>query len=144
MNLSIRDLEEGDISRCLLDTLSSLAGVQLTPGEAAVIHRERLRTGIRTYVAVEDEKSEVVGTVSLLVERKFIHVGGRVGHIEDVAVRRGFEKRGIGGALVRHATEEARRLGCYKVVLSCFEHLEPFYASLGFRRHDIGMRMDLV
>jgi glucosamine-phosphate N-acetyltransferase len=144
MDLVIRDLKETDLTQGLQETLSNLANVQLTPQQAMEIHRERQRSGVRTYVAIDPEKKEIVGTLSLLVERKFIHAGGRVGHIEDVAVRRGFEKRGIGGALVRHATEEARKLGCYKVILNCFERLEPFYASLGFRRHDTGMRIDLA
>jgi predicted N-acetyltransferase YhbS len=85
----------------------------------------------------------VIGTASLLVEQKFIHQGGMVGHIEDVSVRLGYEKRGIGTALVRHATEQARKLGCYKVILDCSEHLIPFYAALGFRCHAVQMRTDL-
>ena len=44
---------------------------------------------------------------------------------------------------MRHATEQARKLGCYKVILSCFERLVPFYEALGYHKHDVGMRMDL-
>jgi glucosamine-phosphate N-acetyltransferase len=141
MDLVIGDLEPRDLTSCFLDTLSSLAQVTLTPSDAEEILSERRQAGIRTYVARAGD--EVVGTASLLMERKFIHGGGRVGHIEDVAVRRGFQKQGIGAALVRHATEQARQLGCYKVILSCFEQVAPFYEELGFRRHDIGMRIDL-
>jgi glucosamine-phosphate N-acetyltransferase len=142
MEVVIGDLEVNDLTTCFLDTLSSLAEVRLTPAEAAEILSERRRAGIRTYAARAG--AEVVGTASLLVERKFIHGGGRVGHIEDVAVRRGFQKQGIGAALVRHATEQARKLGCYKVILSCFEKVAPFYEELGFRRHDLGMRIDVA
>ena len=49
----------------------------------------------------------------------------------------------IGAALVRHATEEARKLGCYKIILNCFENRIPFYKGLGFKPHDVGMRNDL-
>jgi predicted N-acetyltransferase YhbS len=66
-----------------------------------------------------------------------------LGHIEDVSVRVGYEKMGVGTALVRHAKEQARKLGCYKVILNCAEHLVPFYESLGFRRHVAQMRIDL-
>jgi glucosamine-phosphate N-acetyltransferase len=141
MNLSIGALTALDLSSGFLDTLSGLADVQLTTEEARRIFRNRLRLGVRTYVA-RAEVEGVVGTVTLLVEDKFIHSGGRVGHIEDVVVRPGFEKQGIGGALVQHAIEEARKLGCYKVILNCFERLVPFYEQLGFRRHDVGMRLD--
>ena len=143
MDLQIRELEPTDLSRCLLETLESLAEVRLSPQEAEKALNERKSNGVRTYVAWDSHSEEVVGTVSVLVERKFIHRGGKVGHIEDVAVRRGFQGNGLGRRLVEHAISEARRLGCYKVILSCFESLVPFYSSLGFRKHDVGMRIDL-
>jgi glucosamine-phosphate N-acetyltransferase len=143
MGAVIRELQADDLSRCLIDTLSSLAQVGLSTEEMSQVLQERLHAGIRTYIAWDATVNEVVGSVSLLVERKFIHRGGKVGHIEDVAVRRGYRGKGLGADLVRHATQEARKLGCYKVILSCFEQLAPFYASLGYRKHDIGMRIDL-
>jgi glucosamine-phosphate N-acetyltransferase len=144
MSPIIRELEENDLSHCLSDSLSSLAEVGLTADQMREVMHERCRAGVRTYIAWDSAINEVVGTVSLLVERKFIHRGGKVGHIEDVSVRRGYRGKGVGAELVRHATQEARRLGCYKVILSCFEPLAPFYESLGYRKHDIGMRIDLV
>jgi glucosamine-phosphate N-acetyltransferase len=141
LNLVIRELNGHDLSRGFLETLAGLAEVGLTPVQAGEVLRNRLRAGIRTYVARVEE--QVAGTASLLVEQKFIHGGGRVGHIEDVAVHPDFRHHRIGSALVRHATEEARKHGCYKVILNCFEHLTPFYAQLGYRPHDVGMRIDL-
>ena len=55
----------------------------------------------------------------------------------------GYKDQGVGRALVRHAVAEAKQLGCYKVILSCYEDLVPYYERLGFRRHDVGMRIDL-
>jgi glucosamine-phosphate N-acetyltransferase len=139
----IRELEPDDVSRCLADTLASLAEVGLTADQLREVLQERIRTGVHTYVACEPGTGDIVGTASLIVERKFIHRGGRVGHVEDVSVRKGYRGKGLGAALVRHAVSEARRLRCYKVILNCFEQLAPLYASLGFRKHDIGMRIDL-
>jgi len=141
IDVAIGELRGEDLSHGFLETLASLAEVGLTPEQAREVLWRRLRSGVRTFVARSGR--EVLGTASLLVEQKFIHGGGRVGHIEDVAVRRDVQGGGVGAALVRHAVEEARKAGCYKVILSCFERLEPFYARLGFRRHDTGMRMDL-
>jgi glucosamine-phosphate N-acetyltransferase len=141
LNLVIRELNGHDLSAGFLETLAGLAEVRLTPTQAGEVLRNRLRAGIRTYVARVGDR--VAGTASLLVEQKFIHGGGRVGHIEDVAVHEDFRHHRIGSVLVRHATEEARKLGCYKVILNCFEHLTPFYAQLGYRQHDVGMRIDL-
>lgn len=141
MNLSIREFNALDLNNGFLETLSSLAEVGLTPDEAREVYRSHLRAGAHTYVALADQR--VVGTVTLLLEQKFIHHGGRIGHIEDVAVHREYQHHGIASALVRHATEVARQEGCYKVILSCFEPLCPFYERLGFHRHDVGMRVDL-
>lgn len=143
MTPHIRELQAADLSRCLVDTLASLAEVGLTVDQMREVMQERLRLGTRTYVAIDSATNEVVGTASLVQERKFIHHGGRVGRIEDVSVRKGFRGQGLASALVSHALSEARRLGCYKVTLNCFEQLAPLYSSLGFRKHDIGMRIDL-
>jgi len=140
MSFVIGDLTEEGLSRGFLETLAGLAAPELTPAEAAQVHRERLRAGLRTFVARSGDY--IVGTATLMIEQKFIHRGGRVGHIEDVAVHRDYQSQGIGAALVRHAIEEARHLGCYKVILNCADGLMPFYARLGFRSHHNGMRLD--
>jgi glucosamine-phosphate N-acetyltransferase len=139
----IRELQEADLSKCLSDTLTGLAEVGLSTAELRAVMEERRRTGAYTFVAIDPTSEEVVGTASLIVERKFIHRGGRSGRIEDVSVRRGYRGQGLGAALVQHAIQEARRLGCYKVILNCFDQLVPLYASMGFRKHDLGMRLDL-
>jgi glucosamine-phosphate N-acetyltransferase len=106
------------------------------------VFESRRQAGVRTFVALEGDR--VVGTASLVIELKFIHAGALCGHIEDVAVHSAFKKRNIGGKLVRHATAEAAKAGCYKVILSCFEPLIPFYENCGYRRHDVGMRCDIA
>ncbi len=141
MPVTVREMYGFDLSPDFLDTLGSLAEVGLTLEQAKEVFRERLRRGIRTFVARVDDR--IVGTASLLIEEKFIHEGGCSGHIEDVAVHPDYQGKGIGAALVRHLVEQARAAGCYKVILNCSEGTAPFYEKLGFRRHDIGMRMDL-
>jgi glucosamine-phosphate N-acetyltransferase len=140
VDLTLAELCAADLKKGFLETLSSLADATMTYEEALKVFQSRLRAGQRTYVAKIDDR--VVGTATLLVERKFIHHGGLVGHIEDVSVHKEFQRRGIGTALVRHITEEARQLGCYKIILNCFEHVAPFYMRLGYRRHDLGLRID--
>lgn len=141
MDVIIDELCAADLKKGFLESLASLADAGLTYAEALSVFQARLRAGQRTYVAKIDDR--VVGTATLLVERKFIHHGGLVGHIEDVSVHKDFQRRGIGTALVKYITEEARQLGCYKVILNSFEHVAPFYMRLGYRRHDVGLRIDL-
>lgn len=95
------------------------------------------------FVALEDH-NVVVGSITLIVEQKFIHDGGLVGHIEDVVVRRGFERRGIDRQLVAEAVDCARTSGCYKVIFDCDRSHVALYEKYGFREHEIEMRMDLL
>lgn len=140
MDLQIAELTAADLSLGFLESLASLTEVGMTPQEAQAVFRQRLKAGIRTYVARQDGR--IVGTASLLLELKFIHKGGRVGHIEDVAVHKDHQRKGIGTALVAHCTQEAKKLGCYKVILNCFERLVPFYTRIGYHRQDVGLRYD--
>jgi len=139
--LMIRDLTVADLDHGFLETLACLSAVDLTPEGARPLLEERARAGVRTFVAIADGR--VIGTASLVAERKFLHSGGRVGHVEDVAVHRDFQRRGIGTKLVVHAVRHAQELGCYKVILDCFGPVAPFYARLGFREFNRGLRLDL-
>jgi glucosamine-phosphate N-acetyltransferase len=140
LDVTVRELAESDLDHGFLDALAALSEVRLTAAEARSVYSE-LAPNLRTYVAVWQGK--VVGTTRLLVERKFIHGGGLVGHVEDVAVAAPYQHQGIGTALVRHAVSEAKRLGCYKVILDSFDDLTPFYERLGFRPYNRGLRLDL-
>lgn len=142
MDVLIRELSGHHVNQDLLETLAALREVDLTQNQAAEVFRSRLRAGIRTYIALAGDR--VIGTLSLLIEEKFIHQGGLVGHIEDVAVHKDHQRGGVGRLLVEHATREAAHLGCYKVILNCRPELVPFYERSGYHRHDIGMRIDLA
>ena len=144
MKFVIRDLQGPDFFKGLLETLRNLADVQLTLEQAGEVHRRRLRTGVRCYIAWSPEAGEVIGTVSLLIEQKFIHNGGKVGHIEDVATRKGYEGMGIGTALVERSVGFATQMKCYKVILDCSENNVPFYKKIGFREFGISLRYDIL
>lgn len=138
--LEVREMTLTDLEHGVLEALTNLSEVGLSPAEAVPFFHERLKAGIHTYVACVGQ--EVIGTASLLIERKLIHRGGLVGHIEDVAVRRDVQHKGAGTALVQHAVSEARRLGCYKVILNCQNDRVGFYTRLGFYWKDNGLRLD--
>ncbi|HSD04759.1 MAG TPA: GNAT family N-acetyltransferase, partial [Nitrosopumilaceae archaeon] len=92
------------------------------------------------YVAVLDSK--VIGATTLLIEQKFIHKGGLVGHIEDVVVRKEYQGKGIGQKLVKALSDYAEKKGCYKTILDCTDDLVPFYEKIGFKRNSNSMRID--
>jgi glucosamine-phosphate N-acetyltransferase len=143
MAFALRPLELGDFHRGFLESLANLSPVDLTPAEAIQIWRGRNAAGVRTVVAVEPDGS-ILGTGSLILEHKFLHHGGTIGHIEDVAVHPDHAGKGVGSAVVRALVDLARQSGCYKVILSCTDQNLAFYSKIGFRRHDNGMRIDLL
>jgi glucosamine-phosphate N-acetyltransferase len=141
---AIRELKAADLENGLIDTLGNLSETGgLTPAAARRILRNMKRAPLYHVLVAVGADGQVMGATTLLVEQKFIHGGGLVGHIEDVAVRKGYEGRGVGGSLVKAAVEMARELACYKCILDCKEELVGFYERLGFRRRDVGMRIDL-
>ncbi len=124
-------------------TLANLTTVSPMAAEKAVqLLQEINNQWSHIYVAIHDD-GKIVGTITLVVEQKFLRDGALAGHLEDVAVREGYEWQGIGGWLVAHAVSQAKQLWCYKVILDCNEKLLGFYAKYGFQAKEICMKMYL-
>ena len=140
-DIVIRPMYATDIQRGFLAAIAALKPCELTEEEAVEVFRKRMRQKIMTYVAIKEDR--VIGTATLLIEPKFIHSGGVVGHIEDVAVHQAFQHHGLGGRLVKHLLDVCREHKCYKVILDCAEAVIPFYEKLGFHRWERAMRIDL-
>ncbi|KAI5306814.1 Glucosamine-phosphate N-acetyltransferase-like protein [Ascosphaera pollenicola] len=90
-------------------------------------------------IVICDDKGRVVGTGTLLVERKFIHGLGLVGHIEDIAVDTHQQGKRLGLRLIQALDYVAEKAGCYKTILDCSEHNEGFYIKCGFKRAGLEM-----
>ncbi len=139
----IRKLVQADLSRGFRETLRNLRSVgRLSLRQMEAIF-QKIEQDPNHFIFVAIENDEVVGSITIWIEQKFIRKGGRVGHIEDVAVRKGWEGRSIGRMLVKRAEREAQRRGCYKKILDCSAKKAVFYRKLGFREHEIEMRKDI-
>lgn len=116
---------------------------------APVIGKEKLKALVdelnadvnRELVVAVDGDGSVLGTASLVLERKLIRGGALCGHIEDVVVSDKARGRGLGRRLVTHLTDIARTRGCYKVILDCAENNVAFYERCGFKRKEVQMAM---
>lgn len=148
--LEIEDLDNSELVRSILLTLMNLDRTVFIGGDMENNACEVLLAMLKKpevysiFIALDRDcpSHGILGLTALLIEQKLIHNGGKVGHIEDVVTRRGWEGWGIGRAVVAGALEEAKKQGCYKVILNCHEYNVPFYEKLDFRRYDIGMRID--
>ncbi|KAK3501013.1 glucosamine 6-phosphate N-acetyltransferase [Neurospora crassa] len=93
-------------------------------------------------LVIEDTNSSpprVVGTGAVLVERKFIHNLGSVGHIEDIAIAKDQQGKKLGLRMIQALDFIAERTGCYKTILDCSEANEGFYVKCGFKRAGLEM-----
>lgn len=86
-----------------------------------------------------DSSSRVVGTGAVIVERKFIHNMGLVGHIEDIAVDKNQQGKKLGLRIIQALDYLAEKVGCYKCILDCSEANEGFYVKCGFKRAGLEM-----
>ena len=147
-NFIIREIEQADLEKGFFQTLSNLAMVGRIRDDLE--QAKKILQEIKSYplykifVAVKNDDAEIIGSITLLIEQKFIHDGGKSGHIEDVVTRKDYEGIGVGSALVSAALAFAREKNCYKVILDCSEKNVRFYEKIGFRRNEISMRYDLI
>ena len=142
MTVKIRKLQEKDLFNGFLESLDSLRKASdLSPKKAKTIFKKmRLVPDHIIYVAVLDSK--IIGAATIFVEQKFIHKGGKVGHIEDVVVSKEHQGEGIGLKLIKALIRYTEKKGCYKTVLDCTDEVMPFYKKLGFQHFSNSMRID--
>ena len=72
------------------------------------------------------------GLITLITEKKLIHGGSLVGHIEDLAVHRDYKNMSIGKTLLNYCIDKCRISGCYKLILNCNEQLKTYYEKNSF------------
>lgn len=141
----IRESEFEDCLKGLPEVLSELYPCEVGQTFES-FYKEREQCGnIFTYVAVQtrtDKYKNIIGTASLILEPKLIHTS-YVAHIEDVAVLKSYHGLGVGRYLVETLIKLSKSMSCYKCILNCSKENVAFYAKLGFKEHDIGMRLDL-
>jgi len=143
MQYHLRPVIPDDVDNGLLETLDSLSAGNSgwDSARAKQVIANMQDTGIHTIVAVTN--GTVIGAGSIFIEPKLIHKGGKVGHIEDIATRKGYERAGIGSSIVHSLLGIAKSNGCYKVILSCSRDNIPFYRKLGFHEYEATMRRDI-
>lgn len=146
LDFEIRELRKSDFKNGFFETLSNLSQVgqinQNMEEAAKILDSIEENKLSKIYVAVGNN-GQIIGSITLLVEQKFIHNGGKVGHIEDVVTRKEYSGKGVGSSLVQKCIEAAKGEKCYKVILDCSLDNIAFYEKAGFRKHEVSMRYDI-
>ncbi|KAF1949189.1 glucosamine 6-phosphate N-acetyltransferas-like protein [Byssothecium circinans] len=136
-----RPLQRGDYAKGFLDVLRVLTTVGDVTEEEWNARYEWLSRHNDAYflLCILDPSSHIVGTGALIVERKFIHNLGLVGHIEDIAVAKDQQGKKLGLRIIQALDYVAEKVGCYKSILDCSEANEGFYVKCGFKRAGLEM-----
>ena len=140
LDVEIRNIVELDIENGFLESLDYLRNASNLDRETATNILKKVIANPDHIIQVAEIDGKIVGSATLLIEQKFIHNAGRVGHIEDVVVSKEFEGRGIGIKLVTSLLEIANIRNCYKTILDCKDELIPFYERIGFKQESNQMR----
>ena len=118
----IRPVRRSDYSRGYLDVLRVLTTVGTITEEQWNKRYDWISSRNDEYylLVICDGEDRIVGTGSLIVERKFIHELGLVGHIEDIAVDKSQQGKKLGLRIIQALDYVAAQVGCYKVCSSFF------------------------
>ena len=125
----------GQLSECAMDDACFARIFDELVGRATSDAQQSQGTTL-VVVAEDTATRRVVLTGTLLVERKFLHAGGLVGHIEDIVVSKECRGKHLGQELIAALLGLAKAAGCYKVILDCKDRVLPFYEKCGLRYKD--------
>ena len=81
---------------------------------------------------VDNASKRVIGSGSLIIEKKFIRQLGTAGHIEDIVVQEQYRGRHLGLKIIELLKQLANINKCYKVILDCNQKNVGFYEKVSF------------
>lgn len=143
--LLIRTLEYNDFDKGYINLVKELSNTISIDNEMNVfqkIYDSVSKNEYHNIFVIEDIlEKRIVGSVTLLVEPKFIHNGSNVGHIEDVVISATHRSKKIGKTMIEYVNTFIHEFECYKIILDCVDGLEKFYASCGYEKKNIQMSL---
>lgn len=136
LQLEQRELQVADFDKEFLPLLDQLSDVGHIDKTFFREHLQKLHADeLQLMLVVEDlALKRICASGTVVVEPKFIHSAGFVGHLEDLVVDSGLRGKGIGRRVTDQLKAFARSKGCYKIILDCAEANVPFYEKCGFKR----------
>lgn len=144
--IDIQHLHSENIEQ-YLQVLGNLTEVKTDLETAKKVFRKDIATNPLHYIFIAIDKrkktdEQVVASCTLLIEPKLIGFADRVGHIEDVSVKKDCQGMGIGSMIVDFVTKFGfEKMKCTKIELDCSDSTVPFYEKLGYTYNGIMMNI---
>jgi len=130
----VRPLSSKDYERGFLDILGQLTSVGPITKQHFMKNFDEMKKSSDTYyitVIVDTKLDKIVGSGTLVREKKFIHMCGARGLVEDIIVDDSYRGKQLGKILLATLVEIGKEVGCYKITLNCKDELVRFYNSFG-------------
>ena len=133
-----RFLEVGDYSRGFLETLGQMTVIgQISQQDFERQFSEMFTERSDVYKVVvlttcEMDTEVVIGSGSLICERKFIRQLGPAGPLEDIVVKDSYRGKHLGQRLMEVLKKLAVANNCYKTILDCAPDKVGFYEKSDF------------
>lgn len=138
MEITISELQRQDDYKNYLRLLQQLT--RINPDKISesdfLKHYDIIKKNPYHKIYIAKEIGEIIGTITVIIEPKFIHDLSFVGHIEDVVVDEKCRGNGIGRALINHAIDVCKSAGCYKIILDCSNNMVAYYQKCGFAKKE--------
>jgi GNAT superfamily N-acetyltransferase len=89
------------------------------------------------YVALIDKN--IIGSITVIYEQKFINNCALYAHIEDIIVDENFRNNKIGSKLLNYVKKKALDKNCFKCTLVCNKDVANFYFKNNFEDRGLNM-----
>ena len=139
----IRPIAIDDIDKGYFELLSQLTTAEKPSKELFKERVEKInkRNCERILVCEYVPEKKIIGTITTIIELKFIHGMSKVAHVEDFVVDSEYRKMKLGTKLIQLAIESAKKEGCYKIILDCNDSVKAFYEKVGFIQNNYSMQL---
>ena len=136
-----RPLRVSDYDHGYVDLLRQLTECGTIEYEDFKQRFNEMKQCLNTYfiLVIEDINVErrIIGTATLICEKKFIRQLAIRGRVEDVVIDNRYRGQQLGKVLIDLLTQLARKkCNCYKVSLECKDDLVGFYQQFGYHHED--------
>lgn len=137
----LRPLRSSDYDHGYIDLLRQLTECGTITYEGFQQRFKQMKQCLDTYfiLIIEDLNAnrQIVGTATLICEKKFIRQLAIRGRIEDVVIDDRCRGQQLGKVLIDLLTQFARdQCQCYKISLECKDQLVGFYQQFGYKHED--------
>jgi glucosamine-phosphate N-acetyltransferase len=135
----IREIEINDYYKNYLNLLKQLTEVGEHSFDDFYNKITEIKKNNYHKIFVIEKDNKIVGSITCLIEPKFIRNMKSICHIEDFIVDKNYRGQGIGNKLLEFIKDFSKKNNCYKIILNCSEDYINFYNKKGFYQKNFEM-----